>query len=149
MWTIILIGVLGAIISAITGTLWYGTWTPMGRWHMEYLGFEKLSEAEKKQLREEAKPKMLKIYSVQMFLSFLSAFFIAFVTSYSVQNAAPASSVFYYIPMIWLCFTVPMIGQNLLWGKISGSLSRKKFFSDSLYNLITFCIIGYIATLFF
>lgn len=149
MWTIIFIGILGAIISAVTGTLWYGVWTPMGRWHMQYLGFDTLSEIEQKQLREEAKPKMVKTYAMQMFFSLLSSFFIAFVTSYSVQNGAPAASVFYYIPMIWLCFTVPMIGQNLLWGNISGSLLRKKFFSDSLYNLITFLIIGFLATLFF
>ncbi|MCA9352130.1 DUF1761 family protein [Patescibacteria group bacterium] len=149
METIIIIGVLGAIISAVTGTLWYGGWTPMGKWHMQYLGFDGLSEEEKKQKIEEAKPHMAKTYGAQMFLSFLTSFFIAFVTSYSVQNGAPASSVFYYTPMIWLCFTVPMIGQNILWGTSEGSLAWKRFFSDSLYNLITFLVIAFVATLFF
>lgn len=149
MQTIILIGVLGAIISAITGTLWYGGWTPMGKWHLEYLGFNNLSEEEKKQKMEEAKPTMMKTYSGQMFLSFLTSLFIAFVTSYSVQNGAPANSVFYYIPMIWLCFTVPMIGQNILWGSSGGSLAWKRFFSDSFYNLITFFVISFVTVLFF
>ncbi len=149
MTTIILIAIIGAIISAVTGTLWYGGWTPMGRWHMQYLGFDKLSEEEKQKMIAEAKPKMWKTYSAQMFLSFLTSAFIALVTGFSISNGAPVSSVFYYIPMIWLCFTVPMIGQNILWGTSEGTLAWKRFFSDSLYNLITFFIIGFVATLFF
>lgn len=149
MTTIILIAIIGAIISAVTGTLWYGGWTPMGRWHMQYLGFDKLSEEEKQKMIAEAKPKMWKTYSAQMFLSFLTSGFIALVTGFSISNGAPVSSVFYYIPMIWLCFTVPMIGQNILWGTSEGSLAWKRFFSDILYNLVTFFIIGFMATLFF
>ncbi len=147
MITIILIGVLGAIISAITGTLWYSGRTPMGKWHLRYLGFDKLSEAERARMIAEAKPKMWRTYSAQMLLSFLTSFFIAFVTLYTVANGGPASAVFYYVPMIWLAFTVPMIGQNLLWGNCPRSLAWKKFFSDSFYNLITLLIIAFVATL--
>lgn len=147
MGTIALIAVLGMVISVIVGTFWYNPLTPMGKWHMQYLGFDKLSKAEQKKLIEEAKPKMWKTYSAQMALSLLTSFFIALVTSYSVQNGAPASSVFYYLPMIWLCFTVPMIGQNILWGTSEGALAWKRFFSDSLSNLVSFMIIAYVATL--
>lgn len=147
MTTIILIGVIGAIISAITGTIWYSDKTPMGRWHMQYLGFDKLSEEEKQRLIAEAKPKMWKSYSAQLFLSLLTSLFIGFVTSYTVQNGAPAVSVFYYVVMIWFAFTLPIIGQGLIWGKTEGSLIWKKFISDNLYNLITFVIIAYVATL--
>ncbi|MEN9912941.1 MAG: hypothetical protein RLY66_349 [Candidatus Parcubacteria bacterium] len=150
MLTIILIGVIGAVISAVVGTFWYNpSLSPMGKWHMQYLGFDKLSEEEKKQKMEEAKPHMWKTYGAQILLSLLTSLFIAFVTSFSVQNGAPASSVFYYIPMIWLCFTVPMIGQNILWGTSCGSLAWKRFFSDIFSNLITFLLIAFIATLFF
>lgn len=145
--TIILVGILGAIISAITGTLWYSGSTPMGKWHMHYLGFDKLSEEEKKRMIAEAKPKMWKSYSAQTILSLLTSLFIAFVTGYTVQNGGPANSVFYYVPMIWLAFTVPMIGQNIIWGKSEGALAWKRFFSDSLYNLITFLIIAFVAVL--
>lgn len=147
MSTIILIGILGAVISAALGTFWYSGATPMGRWHMRYLGFDTLSEEEKAKMIAEAKPRMWKTYSAQMVLSFLTSFFIAFVTSYTVQNGGPATAVFYYIPMIWIAFTVPMIGQNILWGTSEGSLAWKRFFSDSLYNLITFLIIAFVATL--
>lgn len=147
MGTIILVGILGAVISAITGTIWYMDSTPMGRWHMQYLGFDKLSKEEKEKLIAEAKPRMWKNYSAQTILSFLTSFFIAFVTSYTIKNGGPANSVFYYVPMIWLAFTVPMIGQNILWGKSEGSLAWKRFFSDSFYNLITFLIIAFVATL--
>ena len=145
MGTIIFVAILGAVISAITGTLWYMDKTPMGKWHMQYLGFDKLSKEEQQKLIAEAKPKMWKNYLAQTSLSFLTSFFIAFVTSYTIQNGGPATSTFYYVPMIWLAFTVPMIGQNILWGKSEGSLAWKRFFSDSLYNLITFLIIAFVA----
>lgn len=147
MGTVFLVAILGALISAITGTLWYMGSTPMGKWHMQYLGFDKLSEAEKQKLIAEAKPKMWKNYTAQMLLSFLTSSFIAFVTSYTIQNGGPANATFFYVLTIWLAFTVPMIGQNILWGKSEGSLAWKRFFSDSLYNLITFLIIAFVATL--
>ncbi|MBP7005620.1 hypothetical protein KBB27_00655, partial [Patescibacteria group bacterium] len=99
MITILLVAVLGAVISAVVGTIWYNPeWTPMGKWHMQYLGFDKLSKKEQEDLRNKAMPTMWKTYSAQLALSLLTSFFIAIVTSYSVQNGAPASSVFYYIP---------------------------------------------------
>ena len=44
--TIILFGILGAVISAIVGSIWYSMSTPMGRVHMASLGFDKLSKEE-------------------------------------------------------------------------------------------------------
>ncbi len=150
MTTILIIGVLGAIVSAVVGTVWYNPeWTPMGKWHMQYLGFDKLSKEEQDALRNEMAPKMWKTYLAQVTLSLLTSLFIAFVTSYSVYNGAPASSIFYYIPLVWLCFTVPMIGQNILWGTSEGGLAWKRFISDCLSNLVSFNIIAYIATLFY
>ncbi|MBU6141510.1 DUF1761 family protein [Patescibacteria group bacterium] len=145
MTTILLVGIAGAVISAITGTLWYSNATPMGRWHMQYLGFDRLSNEEKEKMIADAKPRMWKSYSAQMLLSFLTSFFIAFVTSYTVQNGGPASAVFFYVPMIWIAFTVPVIGQNILWGRSKGSLAWKRFISESSYNLITFLIIASVA----
>jgi hypothetical protein len=84
-----------------------------------------------------------------MFLSFLTSFFIGFVTSYTVQNGGPANAVYFYVAMTWAAFTVPMIGQNILWGTSEGALAWKRFASDGAYNLITFMIIAFVATLFF
>lgn len=149
MITIILVGIIGAIISAVIGTIWYSDRTPMGKWHMQYLGFHDLSEEEKEKLRKEMAPKMWKTYGGQFILSLLTSLFIAGVTSFSVQNGASDTSVFSYVPMIWLCFTVPMIGQNILWGTSKGDLAWKRFLSDSASNLVSFLIIAFIATLFF
>lgn len=149
MTTILFVGIVGAIVSAVVGTVWYSPGTPMGKWHMQYLGFDKLSEQEKAKLIAEAKPKMWKTYSAQMLLSFITSFFIAFVTKYTVQNGGPASAVFYYVPMIWIAFTVPMIGQNILWGTSEGTLAWKRFFSDGLSNLVTFLLIALVAMLMF
>ncbi len=147
MTTILIVGIIGSIISAVVGTLWYSNATPMGKWHMQYLGFDKLSDEEKQKLIAEAKPKMWKAYSAQMFLSFLTAFFIGFVTKYTIQNGGPANAVYSYVLMIWVAFTVPMIGQNILWGKTEGSLAWKRFISDCLSNLLTLLIVTYIASL--
>lgn len=145
-----LIGLMGAVVSAVVGTVWYNpAWTPMGKWHMRYLGFDKLSKERQDALRREMAPKMWKTYGAQLALSLLSALFIGAVTGYSVQNGAPASSVFFYVLMIWLCFTVPMVGQNILWGTTEGELAWKRFFSESFSNLVTYLIIAFIATLFF
>ncbi len=147
MTTVILIGVLGAIISAVVGTLWYSGATPMGKWHMQYLGFDKLSEEEKAQKIAEAKPRMWKNYSAQLLLSFITAFFIGFVTSYTVQNGGPASAVYYYVVMIWVAFTAPIIGQNILWGTSEDGLAWKRFVSDSASNLVTLLLIAFVATM--
>jgi len=147
MATILLVGFLGAVISAIVGTLWYSGSTPMGRWHMQHLGFDKLSKDQKEKLMREAKPKMWKSYLAQTVLSFVTSFFIAFVTSYTVQNGGPANAVYFYVISIWIAFTVPMIGQNILWGESEGSLAWKRFFSDSFSNLISYLIIALVATL--
>lgn len=149
MTTIILVGVLGAVIGAVVGTAWYSGSTPMGKWHMQYLGFDKLSEEERARLIAEAKPRMWKTYSAQTVLSFLTSSFIAFVTSYTVQNGGSSNAVYYYVLMIWAAFTVPMVGQNILWGKTEGALAWKRFFSDSFSNLLTLLIVAFVATLFF
>lgn len=144
---IILVAILGVIISVVLGTLWYSQSTPMGKWHMAYLGFDKLSKDEQQKMIAESKPNMWKTYSLQMILSFITSLFIAFVTAFTVANGGPAYSVFFYVGMIWIAFTVPIVGQNLLWGNVERKLAWKKFFSDSLYNLVVFLIIGVIAVL--
>ena len=149
MATILLVGVIGAIIGIAVGMLWYSDKTPMGRWHMASLGFDTLSPEERERVKAEAKPRMGKQFSAQALLSFITALFIGAVTSYSVQNGAPASSVFFYIPAIWLAFTVPLVGQNMLWGNARGALAWKRFVSDSCSNLITYLLIAFVATLFF
>lgn len=149
MATIIIIGVIGVIISIVVGMFWYSDKTPMGKWHIASLGFDKLSPEEREQMKAKGMSGMWKQFALQMLLSFITALFIAAVTSFSVQNGAPANSVFFYIPAIWLAFTVPLVGQNILWGNVKGSLAWKRFFSDSFSNLITYLLIAFVATLFF
>ncbi len=146
---IIIIGMIGAIIGIAVGMMWYSDKTPMGRWHMESLGIDKLSSEERERMRAEAKPRMWKLFSAQTLLSLITALFIGAVTGYSVQNGAPASSVFFYVPAIWLAFTVPLVGQNILWGNAKGALAWKRFFSDAFSNLIAYLLVAFVATLFF
>lgn len=145
MIKVILISILGAIISAIIGTFWYSMSTPMGRTHMEVIGFTKLSKKEQEKAIEKAKPNMWKSYLLQMFLSFLTSFFIAFVTYYTVEGGQSANLAYFYVFFIWLTFVIPMIGQNLLWGNVQKNLRLKKFLSDSIYNLFTYLVITAVA----
>lgn len=142
MGTIISLGILGAIISAGVGTFWYSMATPMGRLHMESIGFNKLSGEEQGMKMKEMKPKMWKYYLAQMLLSFLTSAFIAFVM---IEQKALGSAVIYgEVATIWLCFVVPIIGQSLLWGNTDQKLRWKKFLSDSFSNLVTFFAIIFI-----
>jgi len=145
MTTILIIGILGAIISIVVGMFWYSDKTPMGKWHMQSMGFDQLSPEERARLRAEAASGMWKQFSAQTLLSLITALFIGAVASFSVQNGAPASSVLYYIPAIWFAFTVPLVGQSLLWGGSKGALAWKRFFSDILSNLLTYLLVALIA----
>ncbi len=138
---IILLGILGAIISAAIGTFWYSMKTPMGRLHLESIGFSKLSKEEQEGKMNEMKPKMWKYYLAQMLLSFLVSAFIAFIMIEQKTAGLGSSATFGEVAAIWLCFVVPTIGQSLLWGNIDLKLRWKKFFSDSLSNFVTLLII--------
>ena len=140
--TIILLGILGAIISAIIGTFWYSMSTPMGRLHMESIGFNKLSKEEMEEKIKTMKPKMWKYYLAQMFLSFLTSVFIAFIIL--EQKAFGHLMIYAEVAGIWFCFIIPLIGQSLLWGNIDQKLRWKKFASDSLASLITFFAIIFV-----
>lgn len=142
---IFLLGILGAIISAVVGTLWYSMKTPMGRLHLESLGFLKLSKEEQQKRIAEMKPKMWKYYLAQMFLAFLTSAFIAFIMI--AQKGYASSAIYAEVAAIWLCFTVPLVGQNLLWGNYDLKLRWRKFFSDSASNLVTLLVIVFIFSL--
>ncbi len=145
---IILLSLGGAVIANIIGTLWYSMKTPMGRLHMKYIGFDKLSPEEQKNKIAEAKPHMWKSYLAQMILSLFTSFFIVFVTTMSVAHGEPAKIVFFYIIFAWLSFMVPVIGSSLLWGNCDRTIVWKKFFSDIGANLFTLIIIALFTILF-
>ena len=148
MITILLLSLVGAVIAAIVGTFWYSDKTPMGRIHMRSLGFDKLSEEERKRQIEEAKPKMPKMYAAQLALSFLTSFAVVFVILMTVRNGAPLTLALGFVIMNWLCFMVPIIGAGILWSNVDRSIAWKKFFSDILSNLVTILLIALLATFF-
>lgn len=148
MLTIILLSIVGAVIAAAVGTFWYSPATPMGRLHMQYLGFDKLSPAEQQAKIAEAKPKMPKIYAAQLLLSFLTAGFVVSVITMSVQNGLPYSMAIVFPLMSWLCFVVPTVGSAILWGTCDAGIAWKKFFSDIFCILVTIVLISLMTGLF-
>jgi hypothetical protein len=148
MLTIILLSVAGSVLAAIVGTLWYSNATPMGKLHMRFLGFDKLSSEEQKKKMEEAKPMMAKMYSLQFGLSLLTSFAVVFIVSLAAQNHLPFLASLGFLGLNWLCFMVPIIGSSILWGNVDRGLAWKKFFSDTACNLVTVLLIALLARFF-
>lgn len=148
MLTIFVLALVGAVIAAAVGTFWYSNATPMGRIHMQYLGFDKLSKEEQEKKIAEAMPKMPKIYGAQMALSFITAFFVVFVVIMSIRNGVPLSMAIAFPVMSWLAFVVPTVGSAILWGNCDPKIAWQKFFSDIFSNLATVLIIAFMASYF-
>ncbi len=148
MITILLLSLVGALLAAVVGTLWYSNATPMGKIHMQYLGFDALSKEEQAKKMKEAKPKMLKMYVSQIALSFLTAFAVVFIVTMSVKNGVSLGLAIGFVAMNWLCFVVPTIGSGILWSNCDRKIVWKKFFSDILSNLVTVLLIALMASFF-
>lgn len=148
MITIILLSLVGAVIAAVVGTFWYSNATPMGKIHMRYLGFDKLSPEEQKAKMIEAKPQMPKMYTGQLALSLLTSFAVVFIVTMTMQNGLSFWYGLTFVAMNWLCFMVPIIGSGILWSNCDRSLAWKKFFSDIFANLVTVVIIALLASFF-
>jgi hypothetical protein len=149
MTLLILFGTLtGIIVSIVIGTLWHSPFSPFGKIHMEYLGFTKLSKEEQAKKIEEAKPHMWKIYLKQIVLSGITSAALAYLLI-TLPKEASISVVYISITALWVAFIAPLVGQNLLWGPCADEkLQLKKFFGDSLYQIITYSSIIFILSLF-
>jgi archaellum biogenesis protein FlaJ (TadC family) len=148
MTTIILVSIIGSIIAAVIGTIWYSDKTPMGKLHMEYVGFSKLSKEEQQQKIKESMPQMPKMYAGQLLLSLLTAFVVSLIMIMGVRNGLSLSMAYGFVAMNWLCFMVPVIGSSILWGNCDRNIAWKKFFYDSASNLVTVLVIAFVASFF-
>lgn len=145
---ILFLSLAGAVLSAIVGTFWYSNATPMGRLHMRYLGFDKLTPDEQKAKMMEGKAMMPRMYAAQMALSLLTSGATVFIVTQSVQNGLSFPMAVGFVVFNWLCFIVPMLGQSILWGNVDRKIAWPKFISDSLSNLVTLLLIAGMTRLF-
>lgn len=148
MTTTIILAVVGAIVAAGMGTLWYNPKSPMGKLHMRYLGFDKLSAAEQQQLMESQKPHMWKLYAGQMALSLLTAGAVVAIVTMSMEGGVPFTQAAGFVAFNWLCFMVPVVGSHILWGNCDRAIAWKKFLSDSFSHLAIVLAIAVLAGLF-
>jgi len=146
--TILLLSLAGVVLSIVVGTFWYSPNTPMGKAHMRFLGFDKLTPDEQQQKIEEAKPQMFKIYAAQMALSLLTSVATVFIMSMSIQNGVTVPLALGFVVFNWLCFMVPVVGGQLLWANVEGSVALRKFFSDITHHLVSILLIALFTTLF-
>jgi hypothetical protein len=145
---ILLIALAGVVVSVVVGTVWYMPNTPTGKIHMRYIGFDRLTPEEQQQKIKEAKPGMPKIYGAQMALSFLTSAATVFIVHLSMTNDVTLPLAVGFAVFNWLCFMVPVVGGNILWGNVDRSIAWKKFFSDIGYHLTVVLLIALMTTLF-
>lgn len=145
MMNIILLGIVGAIISMIIGMVWYSP-KLFGKSQLDFNGKKVLTSDEHKNKLEGPKHLVYKKYLAQFILSFITSFFLALVIKGGF-NLIFNKYLFMFIALIWLCFTVPMAGTNVLWSDVSNKIALNKFLSDIFYSLITFMIVSYIFSL--
>lgn len=148
MLTIVLLTLAGAVLAAVVGTIWYMPSTPMGKLHMRYLGFDKLSPQEQQAKMKEAAPMMPKLYAAQFALSLLTSFATVFIVSMSVQNGLTFPMALGFVVFNWLCFMVPINGSTILWSNCERGIAFKKFFYDSAANLVIVLLISLMTSLF-
>lgn len=148
MITTIVLALAGVVVSVVIGTLWFMSSTPTGKIQMRFLGFDKLTPEEQAQKVKESEPGMPKIYAGQMFLSLLTSLAVVFIVSMSLQNGVTFITALSFLFINWLCFVVPTVGMQMLWGNCEGELAWKKFFSDSLSILVTILVIAGMTYLF-
>ena len=146
--SLVLLSLLGAVIAAVVGTVWYSPATPMGRLHMKYVGCDNLTKDQMKKKMEEAKPMMPKMYLAQTFLSLLTSFAVVFVVSQSLRSGLTLGMALGFVAFNWLCFMVPVVGSGIIWGNCDRKLAWKKFFSDILFNLVIVLLVGLMTSFF-
>lgn len=146
MLKIILLSLIGAFVSMIIGAIWHSS-KLFGKARMDYHAKKALSYEEHKNKIEEQKVGFLKIYVIQFILSFITSFFLAVVMK-GGYGFIYNKYLFMFIGLVWLAFTVPAVGSDVLWSDVKGKIAIKKFLSEIFYNLVTFSTITYIFTLF-
>lgn len=146
--TIAILAIVGVFIAVAIGTVWYMPNTPMGKVHMQYLGFDKLTPEEQKQKMEEGKGMMPRIYGMQMVFSLLTSVAVVFIVTMSMRNGIPFAMALGFVIANWLAFMVPVVGANLLWGTCDPKLFWKKFVADAGANLVTVLLIALLAGFF-
>lgn len=139
-FTLLVLG--GVVVSIILGTFWYSQLTPMGRLHMQYVGFDKLSKEEQDQKIVEMKPVMWKYYLGQTVLSALTSVAVVTIVYMSMQNGVSKEMAVGFVLINWLCFMVPVHGSNVIWGNCDRAIAWKKFVYDSASNLVTVLLIA-------
>jgi hypothetical protein len=140
--TLLLLTIAGIVISILIGSFWYSPATPMGKLHMTYIGFDKLSKAEQAKSMEKMKPIMPKMYLAQMLLSALTSFAVVVIVYMSMQNGLTFPMALGFVVFNWACFMVPVVGSNILWGNVDRKIAWQKFFSDISSHLVTVLLVA-------
>lgn len=145
MLKVILLSLVGAVVSMIFGSIWHSS-KLFGKVHMDYHAKKALTFEEHQNKLNEPVSGIFKILFLQFVLSFITSFFLAIIMTGGYGHIIN-KYLFMFVGLVWISFTVPAVGADVLWSDVKGKIAFKKFLSDIIYNLATFVIIIYIFTL--
>ncbi|MBP9765765.1 MAG: DUF1761 domain-containing protein [Candidatus Pacebacteria bacterium] len=145
MLKIILLSFIGAFISMLITTIWHSS-KLFGKVRMDYHAKQALSFEEHINKIQEKKPELMKIYLIQFLFSFITSFFLAVVMK-GGYGFIYSKYLFIFIGLVWISFTVPAIGTDVLWSDAKGKIAFKKFLSEIFSSLLTFIVIIYVYIL--
>ena len=147
MFKIILLGLVGGLISLIISSIWYSP-KLFGKIQDDYHAKRNPSFKEYKHKLKDIKDLINKKFLLQFLLFFITSFFLAIVMK-GGYGLIITQYLYMFIGIIWISFTVPAIGSDILWSEVSGKIAFKKFLSDIFYSLVTFLFIAFIFSLAF
>lgn len=129
---------LCGLASMVVGSVWYG---PLfGKKYMKIMGAEAMTPEQK----EAMKKRMWGMYFLQLVLSLLTAYMLA----YTVGNWAGGESIMAIAFLAWLGFIMPTIAGGALWSDKPKALALDLFFITAGAQLVTFLIFGLIILAF-
>jgi Protein of unknown function (DUF1761) len=131
METNVSIVLVGAVVSMIVGSIWYG---PLfGKKWMEICGVGSMDEAKRKQMQKEALP----LYGAQFLLSLLQVYILMNLIAWT---GGPGMGVAFFM---WLGFVMPTVAASAMWNNDTSSIKWARFLIQAGFQLVLFLIYGY------
>lgn len=111
-----------AVISMITGAVWYGP--IFGKKWMEIVGARQEDEAARKKMQKSAGP----LYVIQFFLTLFQVWVLARYISGGADASGLETSLW-----IWAAFVMPIVAGGAMWNNDSRKISLSRFFIQAGY----------------
>ena len=127
--------IVSAVVSIVIGSLWFGP--IFGKKWMEVMGVDKATEAEKKEMMNNA----VMLYVLQFVLSIVTIYVLAhYIAGWQPQPGAWGGIT--NALWIWLGFIMPTLAGNAMWSGKTKRLARNMFLINAGYTFVLYVVFG-------